>query len=82
MKIGLVYDWTASVESMYGLDILGDLSEILVKEWSFEVSKALLLGRYRLETGLSCSSEQKLIGIIWIVLEFIARYADVVINYA
>ena len=54
MKIGLVHDWTASVESMYGLDILGDLSEIL---WSFEVSKAFLLGRYRLETGLSCSSE-------------------------
>ena len=26
----------SSVESMYGLDILGDLSEILVKEWSFD----------------------------------------------
>ena len=67
-----------SVERMYGLDNLGDLSEILVKEWSFEASKALLLDRYRLETGLSYSPE-----INWDYLdrsEIPARYAGVVIN--
>ena len=65
-------------EKMYGLDNLGDLSEVLVKEWSFEVSKALLLDRYRLETGLSYSPE-----INWDYLDrsqIPERYAGVVIN--
>ena len=68
----------SSVENIYGLDNLGDLSGILVMEWNFETSKTLLLDRYRLETGLSYSPE-----INWDYLDrsqIPARYAGVVIN--